>query len=384
MGRTRILHLADLHIGAGHDYLGPRAVERREEADGLLGRLADVAVDAGSRIGGVVIAGDLFDLHDPPPRLVEIVLHNLERLEASGVRTCTVPGNHDEYSYPNGVYRQWAPHWPGTLVTGHAPERVARWNLAGHAADIYAMAFTAGRSRHPFDRFAVEPGPARKIAVLHGSLDVDWSDRSMPLRSESLAALGLDYVALGHIHKTMERRLGSAWACYPGRIEGAGFDDPGGAGIVVIDLAAAELRPQRLPFSSRPVRTERWNISGLASEDELTARIEAIADPRAIVRVCLSGLPGFPLRAEKLLVRFAARFFLLEITAEEAGATPLDIEEAAVEPTVRGLFARIAAERIAAAPSAKRQLHEAALRFGWTAFEGGSGDADGAGAEKRP
>jgi DNA repair protein SbcD/Mre11 len=379
MGRTRILHLADLHLGALHDQLGPRAAERREEADGLLGRLADFALRSDSGIGGIVIAGDLFDLHDPPSRLVEQVLHDLGRLEAGGVRTCTVPGNHDEYSYPNGVYRRWATLWPGTLVTAHAPERVARWNLGGQAVDIYAMAFTAGRSHPPFDRFAVEPGPARKVAILHGSLDVEWSDRSLPLRSESLATLDIDFFALGHMHRPLERRVGNAWACYPGRIEGGGFDDPGGAGIVLIDLANDELRPQRLPFPSRPVKTERLNVSGLASEDDLVARIEALVDPSAIVRVHLSGLPGFPLRVEMLGARFAPRFFRLEIIAEEAEGLPPDLEQAATEPTVRGLFALIATERIAAAPAARRDLHEAALRFGWAAFGGGRGETAGPG-----
>ena len=378
MNRTRILHLADLHLGAGHNHLGPRAAERREEADGLLGRLADFALQPESGVGAAIIAGDLFDGHDPPARLVERVLHDLGRLEAGGVRVCTVPGNHDEYSYPNGVYRRWADSWPGTLVTGPVPERVVSWSLEGLAVDLYAMAFIEGRSRPPYDRFTVEPSPAEKIVVLHGSLDVPWSDRSLPLRSENLASLDVDYIALGHIHRPMDRRVGQAWACYPGRIEGGGFDDPGGAGMVVIDLAAGELRPQRLPFPSQPVRTEPWNISGLASEDDLSARLEALADPRAIVRVRLSGLPGFPLRAERLLVRFAPRFFHLEINAGEAEALPPDLEEAAAEPTVRGFFAGIATERVAAAPTAKRDLHQAALRFGWDAFGGERGETAGA------
>jgi DNA repair exonuclease SbcCD nuclease subunit len=384
MNRTRILHLADLHLGAGHNHLGLRAAERREEADGLLGRLVDFALLPDSGIGGVIIAGDLFDLHDPPARMVERVLHDLGRLEAGDVRVCTVPGNHDEYSYPNGVYRRWAVSWPGTLVTEPAPERVVSWSLEGLAVDLYAMAFIEGRSRPPYDRFTVEPNPARKIAVLHGSLDVAWSDRSLPLRSENLAALGVDYVALGHIHRPMERRVGPAWACYPGRIEGGGFDDPGGSGIVLIDLAADELRPRRLLFGSQPVRTEAWNISGLASEDDISARLDALADPRAIVRVVLSGLPGFSLRVEKLLLRFAPRFFHLEITAGETEALPPDLEGAAAEPTVRGLFARIATERSAAAPTAKRDLHQAALRFGWDAFGGGRGEAASPTAGERP
>jgi DNA repair exonuclease SbcCD nuclease subunit len=245
--------------------------------------------------------------------------------------------------------------------------------------DLYAMAFTAGRSRAPYDRFPVEESAGRKIAILHGSLDVDWSDRSMPLRSENLATLGVDYLALGHIHKPMDRRLDKAWACYPGRIEGGGFDDPGGAGLVTIDAAATELRPERTPFPSRPVREEWTNLSGFTSEAELTARIESVVDPRAIVRLEFTGAPGFELRPEKLRLQFAAKFHHLEIGIDEAASLPGDLEGAGAEATVRGLFARLAAEKIAAAPAGQKDLLEAAFRFGWSAFGGGPGNKPGTG-----
>ena len=44
---------------------------------------------------------------------------------------------------------------------------------------------------------------------------------------------------------------------------------------------------------------------------------------------------------------------------------------------IRNFFAGIATERIGAAPVAKRDLHRAALRFGWDAFGGGRGEAAG-------
>ena len=56
----RILHLADLHLGRSHGYLGDRAAERRTEADGVLRRVVyrvlgdPIEVDAG------IPAGDFF------------------------------------------------------------------------------------------------------------------------------------------------------------------------------------------------------------------------------------------------------------------------------------------------------------------------------------
>ena len=121
--RSRILHLADLHLGETHDYLGPSADARRAEADGVLRRITDLVLAPDSPVGGVVIAGDLFETHDPAPSLVEAVLADLTRLRAENIRLLTVPGNHDEYSYPSSVYRRYGSRWPDRLVTNPAPEK---------------------------------------------------------------------------------------------------------------------------------------------------------------------------------------------------------------------------------------------------------------------
>jgi hypothetical protein len=283
------------------------------------------------------------------------VLEDLRRLDSAGVRLLTVPGNHDEYSYPRCVYRAYAGKWPGTLVQSPLPALVDRWELSGRTVDLYAMAYVAGRSREPYDRFPVEATPHRKIAVIHGSLDAPWSDRSVPLKSEALASLGLDYIALGHLHKP----------------EGSGFDDPGGAELVSIDLAADSLRPQRRTWPSRRIASCTLNVSAMSREEELLAQIDEIADDRAIVRLSLTGVPGFDLDPERCRRKRAERFFHLEVEASETIPSGL-LQGISEERTARGAFARLAREKIAAASGdAERALREAALRHGLAAFAAG-------------
>ncbi|RMF99551.1 MAG: hypothetical protein D6741_08275 [Planctomycetota bacterium] len=76
--RDRILHLADLHLGANPaasfcaDF--PDAATRfRENRDSVLERIADWVEDEASRVGLVLVAGDLFHRHDPPADLVDRV-----------------------------------------------------------------------------------------------------------------------------------------------------------------------------------------------------------------------------------------------------------------------------------------------------------------------
>jgi exonuclease SbcD len=378
MMRDRILHLADLHLGDPHDYLGDRARERRREADGVLDRIADHIALSRSRIGGVIIAGDLFEHHAPGSALVERVLGALRRIADHGVELLTVPGNHDEYSYPNCVYRTVRDRWPGTLVTNAHPARVATWRLGDRQVHLYAMAYVAGASRAPYERFEVEKGDAFRIAVFHGSLDLPTPDRSLPLSSRALEALGLDYVALGHLHTPTERRVGKTTFCYPGRIEGSGFLDPGGAPLLELEPTADGVVLHRSELPVRAIESHELGLSTLGSREDLDARIERLAEGRsaAVVRLTLRGVPGFALDPEALQARWSDRFHHLEVRVEgQAEAQLPHLETLRDEPTVRGRFVRIALERIERLENEReRRVAEAALREGLAAFgSGGSG-----------
>lgn len=373
--RNRILHLADLHLGDPHAYLGDLAPARRREADGVFHRITDFVLTS-DRIGGVIIAGDLFDHHEPAAALVESVLADLERLRAAGIRTLTVPGNHDEYSYARSVYRIHGARWPDTVVTRATPGLVARWEIAKLEVDLYSMAFQAGRSQGPYDGFTIESGPAVKMAVLHGTLDAPAPDRSLPLSKRALERLGLDYVALGHLHAAEEWRLGSGWIAYPGRVEGGGFHDPGGHRLLEVELSPGVIGLHRTPFPSRRITTQRWDLSAVKSNDELDARFQRECgrpggdrETRPILRLILEGTPACELELARLAERWRAWVHHLEIVGPEHSTGGIDVALLAEEPTMRGEFVRLARARIAATQTQReRESAEAALRAGLSAF----------------
>lgn len=369
--RDRILHLGDLHLGDRHTYLQHRASARRAETDGVLDRIAERVLDPASRIGGVLIAGDLFEHFDPEPVLVERVIRTLRKLDTAGIRILTVPGNHDEFSYPESVYRRKSEEWPGTLVTNPVPRRVDTWTLERTVVDLYSMAFVAGQSQPPYDSFEVEPNDHVKIAVLHGTLDLDATDRSLPLRSEQLSTIGLDYVALGHLHRPMERRLGKGWIAYPGRIEGGGFTDPGGADLLEVGFRDGRTEWSRTPFPHRSIETQVWNLSTVESEEEIIRRLERESNRESarILLVSFAGVCGFPLEVPRLQEEWGSRFFYLELRAGVTAVDP-DLEVLAAEPTIRGEFVRQARRQLENARTEEERARcLAALRFGLAAFE---------------
>ncbi|MGB4726025.1 MAG: metallophosphoesterase, partial [Thermogutta sp.] len=126
--RDTILHLADLHLDASPEARLDDAVRawllgaRRR----ILNALASWIARDESRIGLVLIAGDLFDRHDPPQEVVSEARTALAEI-ARLVPVVTVPGNHDEYSYAQCVYRRG--DWPGVLVTSPEPQLVWKGQL---------------------------------------------------------------------------------------------------------------------------------------------------------------------------------------------------------------------------------------------------------------
>jgi DNA repair exonuclease SbcCD nuclease subunit len=355
----RVLHLADLHLGWRPHALGGREDERGRERDGLLARAVDWATDAKNAIGLVIIAGDLFESFDPPPALLEETLRQLRRLVRAGVALVTVPGNHDEVSYPRSAYRALAGDWPGLLVLNPMPALAATLAIGGAACHIYGCAYVSGvtQTAPPLCQFPRGDAAGVHVAAFHGSLD--WGgDRSLPLDAAALLGAGYDYVALGHIHRPAERRHGKSLAVYPGAIEAKGFDDAGCGSMVVACLGDGPARVERVPISVRPCRVHALDAGRY---DSLAALLEAaagLAEGGAMVRLQLSGSAPFALDAADLAARLAPSFWYLEVEGAALGVDEALISRLADEPTVRGVFIRRLRGRIAAAGGGRERGRE--------------------------
>src|ERR1700704_4015900 len=100
----RLLHTADVHLGARHADLGEVAATQRERQFAAF-RVA-VALAIGEHVDVVLIAGDLFDSNTQPKRSVERVAAELKRLADASIRTVIIPGTHDCYDR-SSIYRSY-------------------------------------------------------------------------------------------------------------------------------------------------------------------------------------------------------------------------------------------------------------------------------------
>lgn len=380
----RCLHLADLHLGWSPSELpAEKATIRQRERDLLLKRAVDFALAPENRIDLVIIAGDLFESHRPEPAVADEAVRQLERLARAALPLVTVPGNHDEITYHDSIYRQRSTSWPGLLVRNPMPQRVALWNVNGTPVSVYSLAYTGGLTRvEDLTNLPRAEGPGIHIGAFHGSLDWQAGDRSLPIASEALAAAGYHYVALGHIHRYAESKTGTGVAVYPGMVEAKGFDDPGTGKLTVVQLTdtagagSPRVTVETFPLPVRRHASVEIDVSAVPSRDALAEACRAAAgdDRDACVKITLRGTPSFPVDTTSLARSLQEDFFYVEIADETTFTNEDLVSRLAAQPTIQGYFVRRLAARLESTSDAReRKVLELAIRKGLAAFREGGG-----------
>lgn len=382
----RCLHLADLHLGwvpDNQNFSSDKVSIRRKERDSVFETAVNWAIDPKNKIDFLIIAGDLFETHTPKPTLVEYVLSQLRQLENAGIRTITVPGNHDEITYHNSVYREYGSEgkWPGILVQNSMPDLVDCFSVNGIPVFIYSLAYTGGLTKiNELTNFPRKESPGLHIGIFHGSLDWEGvSDRSLPLKSELLQNARYDYIALGHIHKHMEVKIGSGLAVYPGLIDSKGFNDIGCGYMTVAQFqprgngkssGGFKVGLEFIDISVRDYITLEVDISAKGNFEEVVSECKMRTKPGSVAKVILKGVPGFKVEKDRLEAFLEDHFLLLEIEDESTLLGSDDIMKLSEESTIRGCFVRRLLDRLEKANSHReKEVLELALRKGLAAFE---------------
>jgi len=372
----RILHLADLHLGASFLSMGERAEERGRDFLSAFLRAIDYAAGNEKPVDIVLIAGDLFDTHDPEEGLVYQVEAALDRLHAEGLPTILVPGTHDAPAYRRSVYRRLRLPKSAHLFVAPTLEAGPRLTVRGETVQTYGIAYDAAISERPLAEFRPTGLADYQVGVVHAALQDNpaWKIRSndMPVNRSEIASCGLHYLALGHYHNFAEVREGTSVAVYPGTLEGRKFGENGPRYLVVTEIGRESVSVERTPWNARTLTeaTIDFALAEIREERHLEERILAFAGDREIVRVRLEGPAEFVFDPDRLLARLAPRFFHLELDDRTYVVNARLMDRYRDEATVRGVFVRRMLERIERADSPEaKETATLALRLGLSEFQ---------------
>jgi DNA repair protein SbcD/Mre11 len=315
----RLLHTSDWHLGRslhGTDLLAEQEV--------VLARLA--AVVAAERVDVVLVAGDVYDRAVPSADATEVLDRTLGRLVGAGAAVVLTPGNHDSarrLGFASALLARAGVHVraetprldePVLLADEHGevavygipylePE-VARHELGVPEARGHEAVLRAAMERVRHDLF-LRPG-ARSVVLAHafvGGAQPSESERDICVggvdRVPEAVFDGVDYVALGHLHRpqSLTDRVRYSGSPLPYSFAEAGHDKQ--AWLVDLDAGGlAGVRAVPLPVP-RPLSLLTGELAELLADPAHTAAEEHFVS----VRLTDAERPADPMR--QLRGRFA-------------------------------------------------------------------------------
>ncbi|TYP00235.1 exonuclease SbcD [Geothermobacter ehrlichii] len=335
----RILHTADLHLGAAFPTLGAREQQRREDFLATFTRIVDLAI--AEKVELVLVAGDLFDRCDPDSGLVGFVQGAFARLDDAGIGVVLLPGTHDHQLAGTGVYRR--ENFP-TAVLLTDVQVATPVKLRVGREDVYLYGFAAGVAEEPA---ALLAGMRRRfddglhVGLLHGSLEGspewDYRGKDLPFALTDLQDWDLDYLALGHYHRFQELSLGGRlYGCYPGSPEGKRFGENGPRYVLLVEIGPRTASVRPVEIQTRKLVEKTIELEAGITGEAVARMVEAAADCDDLVRLRLHGTLERALDIDWLTGRCRSAFFHLDLVDETRWLSDERLDELAREESVRG------------------------------------------------
>ncbi len=337
MGKLRVIHAADLHLGAGRD----RA--RREERFDVFRSLLELCRETQADL--LLLAGDILEQGQISAEELSRVRTLLADLS---IPIFLTPGNHD----PADLLSPYRQAWPEHIHILVDPETIALEQLGVSVSgagfrNLYQRtellpalieSYESAKARGELDNCPLA------LALIHAELPAG-SGLYNDLSAADLARSPFNYVALGHIHQP-DRNIRVAGACryaYAGTPQGLNRLDEGSRGCFVLEFQDARWQEARFVALAR---TEYRNLevslnAPLDHEQAIAEILNQIPSTDPIWYLTLTGenggsyVPDTELLSQRLKDEGYQLSGLLDRTAPH-----IDHEGLRAEDSLRGLFYR--------------------------------------------
>lgn len=368
---VRFVHAADLHLGAPFKGVAADDEDVRRALMEAPYRALEGIVElcVRERVDFLVLAGDVYNSAERPVRPQFALADAARALEEHGIKVFVVHGNHDPASDAPALVGL-----PGNVhVFAHAHvERVVVDREGEPACAVYGRSFGKRDVKENLARGFVRDASDRiAVGVLHANVGARAGyDDYAPCSVSDLAAAGMDYWALGHIHEpgaVMEAPL----AVYAGSPQGMDPTQRGERGCYLVEVEPGHAEAEFVPLAGVVWDERAVDVSDVLSLDSVEDRVfEACVDVSkawtrpVIVRVTLDGrseaharlcVPG---AYDELLARVRERAMGLDPWVwvdrlADRTAAPIDLDQLRGGSDLAADIVRIADE-LAADPDAAR------------------------------
>ena len=220
----KILHSGDWHLDSP---LQGKTAEQgsflRAELAKIPGKLAALCKEENCDI--VLLSGDLFD----GAYTRESYRTVFDALQTMAVPVFISPGNHD-FINPDSPYQKEL--WPENVHI-FKKQQIEWVDIPALSLRVYGAGFQSMDCPGLLEGFQ---GTGRAVGVFHGDPTQLHSPYN-PVTKNQVLSSGLQYLALGHVHKGDGFWAGDTLCAWPGCPMGRGWDEEGDKGALIVTLA---------------------------------------------------------------------------------------------------------------------------------------------------
>jgi DNA repair exonuclease SbcCD nuclease subunit len=365
----KILHTADIHLGAKFSGLGNKGASQREQLRATFKNVIATAIN--ERVNIVLIAGDLFDANQQPQRNIDLVIEQFNLLNQNNIPVCLIPGTHDSLD-SSSIYRKVDFEGKCSNLKIFADENISCKEYHGLDLTVYGKPNLSNRS-YISPLKGLKPSTSTKfhIAMAHGSFYIPEkiAEDDHVFRLEEVKVSGMDYLALGHWHRVYScSEKPPAW--YSGPPEWIPDQREKGAVLLVSlsDSGEVKVEPKKIGLRDYgEVEIEMNEIQDLA---KLKVRISGGANQNLVRRATLKGLRDAELiiNLEELETELGEKFFHLSVMDKSHPKSGEVTEDE--ERLIRNRFIKLMRGQIESSEGEEKDIAENALQYGIALLDG--------------
>jgi DNA repair exonuclease SbcCD nuclease subunit len=324
-----------------------------------------VTYAAEHEVQAILIAGDMFDTKNISVTTKNTVLHCITGHPK--IDFYYLKGNHDNDNFLSGLeelpenLKLFGSEWT-TYETAEGRITISGIELSPENAGSVYVSLVLNQAKY-------------NVVMLHGQeMEAAAKDKAEVLNLKALRNKGIDYLALGHVHAyKMEQLDARGYYCYPGCLEGRGFDECGEHGFVElsIDEETGRSTHEFVPFARRKLYTIDVDVTGAATTAEMIARTreelqQAGCEESSLIKIVLRGM--LDVECEKdiayFLSGFQNRYYFVKVYDETT--LRVEISDYMLDESLKGEFVR----RVMADDSLAEEDKGIIIRYGLQAISG--------------
>jgi len=369
----RLLHTADVHLGARFLSLGDKGTAQRQQIKAAFQNLVSLAID--EHVDMVLIAGDLFDANQQPQANIDLVVEQFDLLAASNIPVCLIPGTHDCFD-SGSIYRKVDFPAKCPTLTLFLDEGWNHREFAALGLTVYARPNLSNRSYNsPLEGLTPSTQSRYHVALAHGAFNIPghFAEDDYVFTADQIQNSQMQYVALGHWHSpyACSEKGVPAWYSGPPEIISTDQKQPGSVLLVTLP-DSGEARVEIRQTGLRSCDQLQIDLSDLENLSQLRQQITEGANPNLIRKVVLKGLRNQDLRPspDDLEAELSDSFFHLSVDNRSHPRVAELPETAYAEQVILARFVSLVKEHIETCPAEDREIAEDALQYGLALLQG--------------